>query len=406
MSTELIKFETISQIIAKNDPIIDEKIEKAIKACQLYQVNETDEQDLAINNILVKCNATLPVVEGLRKEYTSPLDEWKSSKMLREKDLKKEMDRLKALRNERASKKAAEDRERAQAIETAKKHDIEVARIKKEQVLAVQLGIANRISQGTEAIAKMFNNATIETLPAIAKQLDGLKPTLKEDLFRGFLAVDYDNALVPYDEFKTICEAAAKHFDYTKCDKEYQAAVMVTVNEWKAKLPARKKELEAIAKGGAESERLAKIAKDKAEYEAQERLKESEAAMIALEAKAKEEEQNAALDAEFKGQLQLQDIAPQEGVRGVISYRLSIEDKPVKVVEALSRVMLHVLADPAFKGIYKRDKAGIPKRDDRGQAEYIDAIQDWLNMLAKVKPSPEFDGVVKIADVLTVAKAR
>lgn len=405
-STELTKFETIGEVVAKNRPVIQDKITKAIAACQLIQVIETDEQDTIANNTLVKCNATLPVVEGLRKEYTSIIDEWKKGEMVLEASLKKEMDRIKALRNERASKKAAEDRERAQVVEQQKRKAIEIARIKKEQVLAVQLGIMNRITEGGTKIAELFNKATLETIDAIGKQLDGIKPKLKEDMFRGFLAVDYDQTLVPYDEFKDICEAAAEHFDYPKCDKEYQTAVLAIVADWKAKLPAKRKELESIAKGGQEAERLKKIATDRANYEAQERLKEAKANQEALEAKAKEEEQNAALDAEFKGQLQLQDITPMEGVRGVISYRLAIEDKPIKIVEAMSRVILNVLANPDFKGIYKRDKTGIPKRDERGQAEYLDCIQDWLNLLAKIKPSPEFEGVVKVEDVTTVAKAK
>lgn len=406
MTTELTKFETIGEIVAKNRPVIQEKIEKAIAACQLIQVIETDEQDITANNILVKCNATFPVIQNLRKEYTSLIDEWKSSEMASEKKLQKEMDRIKALRNERASKKAAEDRERIAKIEVEKKKTIEIARIKKEQVLAVQLGIANRIHEGETKIADLFNKATIETIEAIGQQLDSIKPKLKEDLFRGFIAVDYDQAIVPYDEFKTICEAAAVHFDYPKCDKEYQSAVLAIVSNWKAKLPAKRKELEAIAKGGVEAERLAKIAKDRADYEAAERLKESEASKAALEEKAKEEQQNAALDAEFKGQIAVQEIAPQEGIRGVISYRLAKEDSPVKIVEAMSRVMLHVLTDPGFKGIFKRDKSGIPKRDAKGQAEYLDCVQDWLNLLAKIKPSPEFEGVIKTQDVTTVAKAK
>lgn len=406
MSTEITKFESIYETVAKNKPLIQEKIQKAIAACQLIQTIETDEQDATANNILVKCNATFPVIQNLRKEYTSLIDEWKANEMAGEKELQKEMDRIKALRNERASKKAAEDREKIKAIEDAKKKAIEIARIKSEQVLAVQLGIANRIQEGENKIAEMFNKATLETIDAISKQLDSINPKLKEDMFRGFLAVDYDQNLVPYDEFKAIVDKAFIHFDHAKCDKEYQEAVLAIISEWKAKLPARRKELEAIANGGAEAERLAKIAKDKADYEAAERSKEADRLKAEAEAKAKETQQNEALEAEFKGQLQVQDIEPQEGIRGVVSYRLSIEDKPVKIVETMGRIMIQVLADPNFKGIFKRDKSGIPKRDAKGQAEYLDCIQDWLNLLAKIKPSPEFEGVVKTNDVTTIAKTK
>lgn len=405
MSQELTKFESIAQLIAKNDPIIDEKISKAIAACKLIQIIETDEQDTIANNTLVKCNATFPIIQGLRKEYTSPLDDWKARKMIGEKELQKEMDRLKALRNERASRKATSDREDKAKIEAAKNKAIEVSRIKNEQVLAVQLGIANRMTQGEIAIAKIFNGLTIENFEIESKKLN-FTPKLKEEIFRGFIAVDYNPDLVPYEEFKAICDAAYAHFDYDKCDKEYCAAVNEVLKTWRAKLPAKKAELEKIALGGAEAARLKQFAQDKADYEAAERLKEAETVRFGLESKAKEQQQNEALDAEFTGQIALQDITMQDGVRGVVSYRLAKEDSPIKIVEAMSRVILQVLADPAFKGIHKRDKAGIPKRNEKGEAEYIDAIQSWLDLLAKVKPAPEFEGVIKIEDVKTVAKAK
>jgi len=406
MTTELTKFESIAQTVAKNKPVIQEKIEKAIAACQLIQTIETDEQDATANNILVKCNATLPVVEGLRKEYTSIIDEWKKSEMALESNLKKEMDRLRGLRNERANRLAAANREKQAEIEKQKKHDIEVARIKSEQVLAVQLGIANKITTGEAAIALLFNNLTLANFDIESKKLD-FTPKLKEDIFRGFIAVDYDSTIVPYEEFKAICDKAYAHFDYAKCDKEYCAAVEMVLKSWKAKLPAKKAELERIAKAGTEeAARLKKQAEDRANSEAAQRTREADEQKAALEKKAQEDKQNAALDAEFKGQIAIQEIAPLDGVRGVISYRLAVDDKPVKIVETMGRVMLHVLADPSFKGVFKRDKSGLPKRNAKGEAEYIDAVQDWLDLLAKIKPSPEFDGIVKMEDVSTVAKMK
>lgn len=410
-ATQLITIESVSQVVAKNKPVIKEKIEKAITALTLIQVIDTDEQDQIANNTLAKCNATLPVVEGLRKEYTSIIDDWKKSEMALEKSLIAEMDRVRALRNDRANREAKANQERQAEIDRKRVHDIEVARIKKEQVLAVELGIANRIAAGETKIAEMFNAATLEAMDALGKQLDGIKPKLKEDIFHGFLAVDYNPELVPYDEFKAIVDAAFIHFNYAKCDAAYVVAVNAIITKWKGQIPRRKAELERLAKASTEEQaRLKQEAADRAQSEGSKRSRELKEQEESALKKANEAQANQALDAEFQAQIATQDIAPMDGVRNIVSYRLkdeaTLEAKPIKIVEVLGRVMVNILADPGFKGIFKRDKSGIVKRNAKGEAEYINAIQDWLDLLTKIKPAPEFDGVVKIEDVVTVAKAK
>lgn len=402
--TGLQRFETIVSLVKNNKPVIAEKIKKAIDTLTLIIAIDTEEQDTFANSVLVKCNATLPVVEGLRKEYTSILDEWKKGEMALESTLKKEMDRVRTLRNDRANKIAEANRVKAAEIERTKNHEKEVARIKNQMVQDVEIGVAQRINQGEQAIVGIINGMTLETFDVQAKRLD-FKPALKEDLFRGFLAVDYDQNIVPYDEFKEIVDKAFVHFDFKKCNEKYVEAVLKVVAKWKATLPAKRKELEVIAKATGEQAELLKQAAAKMALRTAQELSAGLATQEgAIKEKAKEAQSNAVLDAEFKSQIAAQGIQEQSGVRGVISYRLA-DENPMRVVEAISRAMINVFADPAFKGIYKRDKAGIPKRDDKGQAEYIDPIQGWLDLLAKVKPSPEFEGVVKTEDKTTIAKS-
>lgn len=391
-------------LVKNNKPVIAEKIKKAIEALTLITSVESEEQDTFANSVLVKCNATLPVVEGLRKEYTSIIDEWKKGEMALESTLKKEMDRVRTLRNDRANRIAADNRAAAEAIERTKNHDKEVARIKNQMVQDVELGVAQRINRGEQAIVGIINGMTLETFDVQAKRLD-FKPALEEELFRGFLAVGYDNTLVPYDEFKEIVDKAFIHFDFKKCNDRYVEAVLKVVAKWKATLPAKRKELEAIAKAtGDAAAKLKADADAKAARAAQELSAGLASQEGAIKEKAKEAQNTAVLDAEFSAQIAAQSLKEQSGVRGVISYRLA-DETPMKVVETISRAMINVFADPAFKGIYKRDKAGIPKRDDKGLPEYIDPIQGWLDLLAKVKPSPEFEGVVKTEDVTTIAKS-
>jgi len=406
MSTEIITIESIGQIVTKNKPIIAEKVSKAIEALsRIQKIDDDDEaQDKLANDILAKCNATLPIVEGLRKEYTSIVDDWKKFEMQLETNLKKEMDRVRALRNERANRLAEQTRAKNAEIEKKRLKDIEIAKIKADMALSVELGISQRIIKGEEAIADMFNKLTLENFDEAVKKFD-FKPALKEDFFRGLLKVTYNKDLVSEQEFEQIDEKAFIHFDFNKCNKAYIDAVLKVIGSWKVKLPARRIELEKIAKAsGEEAERLRKQAEDRAKSDAKQREDAAKANELATAQKAQETKANAALDAEFSAQVATQSIETQHGTRGAISYRLKEDLKPMQIVEIMGRSMVSVLSDPSFKGIFKRDKAGMPKRDARGQAEYIDAVQCWLDLLVKVKPSPDIEGLIKTEDVITIAK--
>lgn len=408
--TSIQKFESISEIVRTNKPIIKDSLDKAIAVAKTILKVETEQDDEMANNFLAKGNVTITKCTALRKEYTGILDAWKKGEMELEKDLTAEMDRIRALRNARATRLADENNKKRAEIEKQKSKDKEIARIKAEMVAAVDLGVATRINQGEQAIAKMFAEMTLENYEATVKKLD-FKPQLKEELFRGFIAVDYDQNIIPYEEFKAIVDAAYKHFDYDRSNKAYVAAVLKVVTTWKAKLPAKRAELEAIAKAnGEQAERLRKEAQEKANKAAQDLRESMEVKEDAIKKKAQGLQSEAVLNAEFEGQIALQQIQDQTGTRGVISFRLANEDKimstPVKLVEVMGRIMINVLADPEFKGIFKRQTGGFPKRDEKGNAVYIDAIQEWLDLLAKVKPVADFDGVIMTEDQTTIAKVR
>ncbi len=410
MEKEIQKFDTIVTIVNTNKPVIAEKIGKALDAAKLIVKVETDQDDELANNFLVKCNATLPVVEGLRKEYTSIIDQWKKGEMELESALKKEMERIRDLRNDRANRIAQDNREKQAGIEKEKNKAKEIARIKSEQVVCVEVGVAQRIAQGEQSIATMFDKLTLETIDEAAKKLE-FKPNLKEDLFRGFLIVDYNHDLVSEEEFKGIVEKAFVHFDYPKCNKLYIEAVLKVVEKWKGLLPPKKAELMKLQSAGEdEGRRLLQESKEKASKFAQVQSESLAKQEAAIKAKAQEELGKQTLDAEFRSQIQSQEIALQDNVRGAVSYRLANEEEliksPIKIVEIMGRIMVNVLADPNFKGIYKRDRGGFPKRDEKGNAVYIDEITGWLDLLAKIKPAPDFDGVQRFEDVSTIAKTK
>lgn len=405
-------FKSILDIATVNKPIIEQKVGAALGALALVTVVNSDENDKLANDLLVKCNNTLPVIEGLRKEYTSKIDEIKKSELVLENSLKAEMERVRTLRNAYAQEKAIAIAEANKKIELEKKKAQEIARIKASMVKSVESGIMAKISAGEQSIADLFHKMSLDNFGDAVKLLD-FRPVLKPELFDSFFNVDYDKTLIGPKEFTDIVTAAKVHFKYDRCNTEYINEVSKILIDWKAKLPAKKKELEAIAVGDAKAAQIKADAERRAAEDEKARQQELADRQAEIDLKAKAEEQGAIIDSEFAAQIQAQELPQLTGVRKGYSYRFENEDDIIKnfpkVVDILSRAWIHVVTDDSFKGFIKRQKSGFPKVDERGQVMYIDPVQEVLDMLAKVRDSkgnsPEIPGLVRTEEVSTVAKS-
>lgn len=409
MTNELITIETVQSIAAINRPQIADRVQKAKAALSAVKEVTNEEQDKYANDLLVKCNNTLPIIENLRKEYTSKIDAWKASEMVLEKELKDEMERVRGLRNEHAQATAKANKAKEEEALNKKAHDIEVIRIKNAIVESVSLGLQSRLKNAYETIEKLFVDS--KTVDAIVEQIKQIKPNLKEEIFRGWLVVKFDSSLVSNEEYK---ETSEKAFNYLwkekKASETYITEVLAIINKWVAYAPEKKKELLKLESAtGEEAEKLKKDAADKAEKERIDREAKELAEKEKLRLETEKEVAKESLTAEFNHQVAVQSIEQQSGVRKEYSYRFADEARvirsPEHVIQVLLNAMTAVLSDPDNLGIFERGKSNIPKRDDQGQVIYVDGVQYWLDELARL-PNLHIEGLIKVEKVTSIAKAR
>lgn len=422
-TNNLITLESIGAKIAVNDKIIDEKVTNALAALSAVKVITTPAEDEYANNVLVKCNKTLPIVEDLRKEYTSILDDFKKSKMERENKLKDEMSRVKKERDAYKSREAAEANKKRAEIERIQRHDLHLAEIKNELVATVELGIGERVAKGEVAISNLFDRAVLENVDQLDSRLS-FDPTLDESFLRaliddfdkpreGRLMVKIDHTVVSKEEIEALKERAHKKFNHAFMSEKYAVLVRDIQKKWKAKIPDRKKQLEALSKANAqEAERIKAQAAETKKRNDEEIARNAQEQKAAIEKKANEANTEAITKTTFDAQVQTQSIAEQDGTRKKVVFRFTNDDellnKPLDFVNIMSSVIAHVVTDKEFLGHFKRDRTTkfVKKDPDTGEVLYLDEVQGWLDVLASIKPTPNISGLTATERVSSIAKAK
>lgn len=406
--------EHFKKVFAANRESVNRALLVTKKITEIPAEDET--ADTYANNLLVKCNATLDKVKGDRLSATKILDDAKAWAMGPEKDLIAEMERIKKLRNDRANI-IAEDKRRAEAaIEAEKQYKIYEGNIKSEMKASLEYGLAKRISDLEAFIADLFNKVDLKTLTKLEQTLSTTKPGLKEEFYNSVLSVPYDQNVMSDKQFGDLV-ARAKSFDawkFENVNSAYQKTANDVLQKWKDKLPQKKKELEKIAQGGEAAEKLKQQAVDRAKSEEAQRKAQEEARSKEIETKKNEESQQSALTAEFDSQIKTQQVAEQldqDGTRKTKVYRIdpSVEINFVKLSALIGKLALNMLTDEDFKskgGIFKKDKSGAVKKNDKGEPEYVDGIQFWLDKISALKYTPQIEGLVSSEKISTVAKAK
>lgn len=404
--------------VAENAPVILDKVTRAEAALSVLDVEiKSAEEDEAVEAMLFKANKTYAFVADLADAIKRPIQEKiidKINDTLKRIDPKKGSgsiyQKVKLRRDAWLVELSRQNKLKEAGIEKKRTVDLEIARIKTEMKKSLHLGIEKRVANGEEKIAEIFGTITLENIDE-APDYFSFKPLLKEEIFLSFLDVPYNKQLVTVEEYADLKARAAAFFDYKKVNVEYVAEVEPILVKWKSKIPARKIELQQIAKASSEeADQLIKDAADREAREAKERQDNLTAATSEIEKSATIEVNKAALDGEFEAQVQSQGIEAPGQSRKTYRYRFAEEDLifkyPARMVEIISAAMMHVVLELPSKGenaLYlgpcKRSRAGMPERDDQGLV-YLEAIDYWLKLLAKVDPRPDIPGL-KLEEILT-----
>lgn len=407
----LVEMSTVAEKAASVNTQNTEVAGKIIAFGSKIQSLSSIEEDKIANDFQVKINQRLGEMEERRKDVTRKVDEWKKLLMKPEDDVKKELERIKKLRNDFAATEAEKNKATLAAANAEKIKIQEIARIKNEMKNGVAVGLGEKIVNGEKAIAKLFGSMTLETFSSISSRIINIQPNLKEEDYMKWLTVPFDDKIVSMAEYKEIFDKAYEHFNFKKISDQYVFEVKKVVAKWVELLPTKKLELEKIANASnEEAELLRKSAENKAAQAEEERKRIAEAEANAIKQSNALELQRELSDSEFKAQVIEQSITKQANTRTKISYHIKDIDKTmfdsVNTIKIIQEAMMHVLAAKENLGILKRKKASnMPEKDENGRYIYVDGVQYWLDELAKLKPPPVIAGLEMKDDIVVVAKA-
>ena len=388
-----------------------ERVDRAILVTKaVTAVTDDEPSDLYANRLLVKCNTTLEQVKGSRLLSTKILDDAKAWAMEPEKELIAEMERIKKLRNDRAKRLKEKADQEAREIELQKVYDTHRGQVKARMKESLELGIASKLKDLENALAKLFNECTLEKVDGLGSYLDRVKPSLREDFFDKLLTVDFDQRIMSVDQFQDTKDKGKAHFNFEKTNAVYVETATKTIASWRERIPAKKSELERIAKASGEEAARLKEKAERARLSEETKRKEEQALQEQrIKEQAEDDARKAALEAEFESQVKTQEIAEQEGTRKTKSFRLdaAVEVDMVKLSSTIGKLVLHVmLAKEETGGIFKRTKAGEIKLDSDGQPEYVEGVQYWLDQMKKIKYTDMIPGIISTEKISTVAKVK
>ena len=304
-------------------------------------------------------------------------------------------------------KKEEEDKIRMQAV---KKNEVD--RIKAEMKKAVDIYVVERVAKGEAAISDMFTKITLDNISQVDEKLNTIKPSLKDDEFKSAISSpQYNSKLVTKEEFLDLCNRAYKHFNFDSCNKVYQDTVRDMIDGWRKRLPALKIALQQAAKAqGEEKELLERKIKEKNANIKSDLDKQLEESRKKIESEADNKSKSDQLKNEFDAQVQTQSLSESRAsTRKSVYYRFdndtAITEKPGILCAIMNTVILHCVSAPEWAGAFQRNASKFIKKNDKGESEYIPAIESWLKMLSKLPNPPDIEGLQKIEEVTTIAKA-
>ena len=237
-----------------------------------------------------------------------------------------------------------------------------------------------------DSIAKYLTTMTLENWDS-KQAIFSVTPKIKQDVFDSWFVVEYDGLKLSKVKFDELLVEVKEKMTYEKVNTIYQEKAILKVNEWKGKLPARKKELEEIAE--LEKTNAAAAVERQKEIDAKNATDEKNRA-TALEqqksekaAEVQQAVQGAQLDNAFEAQVATQAAGSGKST-GTRKKRVSVITAPDnKIVEVMAKVMFACFTNAKFKGHVKKDGEGKPLVDVNGIPQYQDWAAELLDFVAQ-----------------------
>lgn len=399
-----VDFQSIINLSKKLVPEMILSTNKAMDAMMSIKKIESEEDDAKVNTLLFRVKQTYDQVNEKRRQLTDPYDDFKKSLMLivGETDPKKGKDnhynRLKQLREGFAQAKLDKKREEENVLAKAKLANTKI--IDLEALIRTQIssGPMDKLIEAEKTLAGWYDGITLENFDGKAKMIK-VKPKLKTELYDSFFEVNMDMSGVDQERIDDVISKLKKEFDYESLNKDYSEKGVASLKVWSDKLPELKTRLEAIQKADGEtSEKLKSQLEAKKRIESEESSKKLEDEKLEKEREIANEATDSKVEEEFKEQGAKQNL---DKVTGSSKYVARFtEDKWLK---AFATIMYHVVIHEDFPGIYKKDKNGKIKIDEKGRDVYIDPIDYFMKFFAS-KCNATVEGIKMFADAKVMTR--
>lgn len=298
MSTEIVKFEDIATTVPQMIETSKTRVLNATSAgekvlAEMAEMN--DSKDEMANGFLVKARKTLELINEQRKPVTQFLDSIKKEFTTIERELDpKNSDsivaKIQQRRNEyataklEAQKKKEEEAKRLAAIQQEK------AEVEARVEAALRNYFADYKSKRIQAMYDVYNAMALTNFDEYEKHIKEFPEQYPQEHFDGFTTAITTIYLTKED--KVAIKAMVMEGKHQEFAKDFAESIRGEKIDLVSKLPAKKAELEEMAKATADQAKAMAEAKAKREQEEKERIarqrKEAEE-KAAAEAKAKQE---------------------------------------------------------------------------------------------------------------------
>lgn len=286
-----VNINELQKIVGEAPAILEKNTTSLAKAKEagekLFSLVEKDGMSDLYDGELAKYNdklkTTLKNMNEGRKPFTQLVDRFKKMFTEAEADLKPLQDKAQKLRDDYATKKMNEQRERERLAQLKLNQDKERIEMKKKIVIMLSDSSSELIRKAKQSLSNTLEGSTLETLELSRKTISDAATSLDRSLFDR-IETRVTPLYLTAEDVKLIT-VEAKDEAYIEESGKYQSELVSYKRELIDKIPSKKKELEelSIAKGEAAKKLHEEAVKRKAE-EAKRLAKEGE------ESKRKSEE--------------------------------------------------------------------------------------------------------------------
>lgn len=347
------------------------------------EINDDEEREdaMAIGGVI---SSAYDKIQGYRMQMTKPLDDLKDFLMKYERPFDAKSDKSEYAKLRR--KIGAYDQKK---IDEKKRVEIEAAKKKAKANALTDMGTAvlqklndlilNKTKEAEINSKRYFEASTLDNFDTRAEAYKKMKPALKVDDYNACFNVSYDRNVFTEAEYSDFSTTMKKVETYEKWSEEMVKSATPIVNAWRSKIPELKENLIKLKNASDEAERTRIADQQAAQAKAEEdrRLTEIQQNHVSTSVEIQSKGELDKLSNSFVEQGTVQSVGEVGPTRLVLRFT----DQKL-TLKALTTIIVQCMASPKFPGIQKKKKDKLVV-DEKGNPEYIDAVQWWIDFFLK-----------------------